>query len=355
MGAFMGMQLGALGLAALLVTGVACDEGDVDLGGPLPTPARPARVSASCTWTPVVLTHIDGISRGTLGIDWANLYVVAYADTNPSDETLWRVPLTGDAPQVVAEHQDHIGGIAFDYGASSSPSPVLWSTGSAGGAGAIWKSDPASGTTAIATNRTAPGVLIVLGPRVYWAESAGGGAGEGSIEFAPVAGGDVSMLQQMPGDRIPSAFGSDGAFLYWTTEDPGVDNATTTQLVGVPIPLPFGAPRTIAQGVAAFKVTTEGLVYSGADAVTREVVYDSGETPTVQTVPTSGFVQAIAADDASVYFVDPATRELLQAPVDGGRIQTLTGGVDPASRLQADGKCVYWIDAGAQAIMMVRS
>ena len=40
---------------------------------------------------------------------------------------------------------------------------------------------------------------------------------------------------------------------------------------------------------------------------------------------------------------------------DAGTSRALAGAVDPASALQADGTCVYWIDATTQAIMMVRS
>lgn len=40
---------------------------------------------------------------------------------------------------------------------------------------------------------------------------------------------------------------------------------------------------------------------------------------------------------------------------DAGTGETLVEGVDAGSALQADGTCVYWIDATTQTIMMVHS
>jgi hypothetical protein len=353
----MDMKHCVLGLAALLVTDVACDEGAVDLGSPGPAVVPPLQVTGACTPTPVVLAHIAGVASRPLAIDWANLYVVASVAGDPTDQTLWRVPLSGQAPQVVADRQDHVGGIAIDPSATVSPAPILWSTGSTGPGGTIWRNDAASGTAAIATNRTAPGALIVLGERVYWAEGQSGGPSGGSIEWAPVTGGDASVLQQLTGDDIPRTFDGDEGALAWTTEDPALGNAATAQVVSVPLPLPFGVSHRIAQGAAGIALTYEGLVYSGPTSLTLAVVYADGTQHTLQTIPVQGWVQTIAANDGDVYYVDPTTHALMKTSVDddAGTTRRLAEGIDPDSAMRADGTCVYWIDASAQAVMMVRS
>jgi hypothetical protein len=351
------MKTCVLGLTALLVTSVACDEGAVDLGSPDTPVAPPARVSGACTFTPAVLAHVVGIASRPLAIDSANLYVVASAGGDPSHETLWRVPVTGGAPQIVADGQDHVGGITIDQSATTVPAPILWSTGSTGPGGAIWRNDPASGTAAIATNRTAPGMLIALGGRVYWAEGQSGDAAGGSIEWAPLTGGDASLLQRLTGDQIPRTLDGDDTVLVWTTEDPALGNAANAQILTAPLPLPFGALQRIAQGVAGVELTDTGLVYSGPSALARIVGNADGTTSTLQTIPTSGFVQIIEEDFTHVYYVEQSTHELMEASIDedAGTSRALAGAVDPASALQADGTCVYWIDATTQAIMMVRS
>lgn len=345
--------------SALLVWSIACDTGNVDLGStgsagfaaPLPS------ISGACTSTPVVLARIAGIVSRPLEIDAANLYAVASVGGDPSNETLWRVPVTGDTPQIVADGLDSVGGIAIDPNSTTVPEAILWSSGSTGDAGTIWRNDSSRGTVAIATQRTAPGVLIVLGERVYWAEGQLGGDAGGSIEWAPAMGGDVSMLERLTGDLIPRTFDGTETMLVWTTEDPALGNATTAQIVIVPLPLPFGSVQLLAGGVAGVELTDDGLVYSGPTALARVALSGDAATRTLQTIPTGGFVQTIEEDATHVYYVDPATHALMEARIDddAGTSTTLVEGVDPGSALQADGTCVYWVDAAAQTIMMVHS
>jgi hypothetical protein len=344
-------------VTALVIGALSCNVGDVDLGGTDAATVPVSRISGQCTSTPAVLAHIPGIASRPLEIDGANLYVLASANGDASDETLWRVPLTGEAPQTVASDQDHVGGVAIDQTTGTVPAPVLWSTGSTGLGGGIWKNDPTSGTQSIAMDRNAPGALIVLGQRVYWGEGRSGGDGGGSIEWAPVAGGDTSTLQLLTGDEIPQTFDGDETALVWTTQSAALDNATTAQILSAPLPLPFGARQHIATGVAGIELTGEGLVYSSPKALHLVVWPSSGLSLMLQTIRTGDFVQTIEEDNTHVYYVDPSTRELMQVRIDedGAAPRSLAVGVDSMSALQADGTCVYWIDATTQTVMMVHS
>ena len=349
----MNMQERALGLTALLATCAACDMGSYDLGAPKPT--APLPVTGACTAAPTVLARIAGVLPRTLEIDSTNLYVVATTGGDPAHETLWRVPLGGDAPVAVADGLDHVGGVAVYYGPPL-PDAVLWSTGSTGPGGAIWRNDAASGTTAIVSNRTAPGPLIVLGRRVYWGEGLSGGDSGGSIQWAPVAGGDASTLQELTGDEIPRTFDGDHAHLWWTTEDPALGNAATAQIVGVPVPLPFGAPWCVARGAAGLELTDQGIVFSGPAGLSRVGLQEDAGSLALQTIPVMGFVQTIEEDGINLYYVDPSTHALVEVGIgDAGTGRHLADGVDPASAMQADGTCVYWIDATTGAVMMVHS
>jgi hypothetical protein len=351
----MDMKSGNLGLTALLAGVLSCNMGAADLGSPGGAYPPLHFVSGACTSTPAVLAHIPGIASRPLEIDGANAYVLASPDGDASNEALWRIPLTGDAPRAVATGLDHVGGIAIAYDGGTLPEPVFWSTSSTGTGGAIWRNDPISGTQAIVTERTAPGALIVLGLRVYWGEGQSGSDGGGSIESATVAGDDPSMLLALTGDEIPQTFDGDETTLAWTTYGAALGNARTAQILSAR--LKSGVLQRVATGVAGIELAVQGLVYSGPQALNLVVWPPAASSRTLQTIPTGGFVQTIEQDAAHVYYVDPATLELMQVGIDGdaGATRSLAVGVDPASALQADGTCVYWIDAATQTVMMVRS
>jgi hypothetical protein len=350
----MDMKSGKLGLTALLAGALSCNAGGVDLGSP-GGGVRLHFMSGACTSTPAVLAHIPGIAPRPLEIDGANVYVLSSPGGDASNQALWRVPLTGDAPRAVATGLDHVGGIAIDYDGGTLPEPVFWSTSSTGTGGAIWRNDPLSGTQAIITERTAPGALIVLGTSVYWAEGQSGGEGGGSIEWATVTGDAPTMLQALTGDEIPQTFDGDETTLAWTTYGPAVGNATTAQILSTS--LEAGVLQRVAKGVAGVELAKQGLVYSGPQALNLVVWPATASSRTLQTIPTGGFVQTIEQDDAHVYYVDPATLELMQVGIggDAGATRSLAAGVDSASALQADGTCVYWIDAVTETVMMVHS
>jgi hypothetical protein len=72
-------------------------------------------------------------------------------------------------------------------------------------------------------------------------------------------------------------------------------------------------------------------------------------------VATGGFVQWIEDDCAAVYYVDPATRQLMSVAVDAESAtpRAIAAGVDPESAFEVDAACVYWVDAKTQDVMMV--
>ena len=123
-----------------------------------------------------------------------------------------------------------------------------------------------------------------------------------------------------------------------------------------PVVFGFGVTVAVALGAAGLERTDEGFLYAGPDTLIR-VVFDANGVKTVlQSIPTGGFVEDIEEDLAHVYFVAPdGTLRQARIDTDAEGSVPLAHGVDPTSALQADGTCVYWIDAAAQAIMMVRS
>ena len=160
-----------------------------------------------------------------------------------------------------------------------------------------------------------------------------------------------------PKCRAPSTKAFEGPSLFWTTADPASGNEAQAQVAAASLPLPFSPLKQLTGpdggGAGGIESSAEGFFYSTAAGIAE--IDGSGKA--VEVIPTGGFVQTIEEDGVNVYFVDPATKDLMLAPeeADGGMPRALTTGVDPGAALQADGTCVYWIDTAAQAVMMVGS
>ena len=381
------------GGAVVLVAGVlGCQPAPVDLGGPvIPGPAPlPDGTSGACTGAPTTLAQVAHIQPRPLAIDDWNLYVVAASASDPAKQELWRVPKTGGAPQRLASNQDPIVAIVVGDETADQTSVVFWTTnaaagdggdaGDAGAAGAVWTVGPQAtdAPVPLAPNRWAPGALLVLNERVYWAEEQVDSTGQtsGAIVWAPTSGGPVETLQITPVDQLPRAFGEmassgEASLLLWTTADPTLGNEAEAEVVGCAELLPFGRVTRFATaetGGAGALVPSwvDSIVYSGPTGI-DEIGYaaDGGFSARTRVVATQGFVGAVEESDEGLYFVDPATRALTVVATDGSSVgapRRLVAGVDPGLAFQVDWGvarggfpgCVYWIDASAQSVMMVK-
>jgi hypothetical protein len=305
-----------------------------------------------------MLAQVPRAEARLVAIDNANVYVIAFTSAgDPNDETLWRVPKTGGAPRALVTNQARIGGV-------DTTGTVFWTTGSgddAGVDGAVWKLDALGNPSLVASNRPAPGTLIVVDAHVYWAEHGVDAQGQlyGAAMWTGIDGGEVTMLQRTDGHQIPQTFDANPVTLFWTTADPTLGNEAAAQVVSAPLPLPY-APTTLitgadAGGAGAIELLDSGdLLYSGPTGITA---YPPSPASSLF-VPTSGFVAIIEESGPDFYFVDPASGELLSASTPAGDsgtspVRTVATNMDPASAFQVDTSCVYWVDADAEAVMMV--
>jgi hypothetical protein len=345
------------------MTLVACDEGAVDLGAAQSVPSAPSPyVTAYCGTKPSVLAWVAGVKASTLALDFANVYVVASQPGVAAHEIVMRIPKRGGAPDIIAEHQDAVADLgARWYGTSAT---VVWTTRSTGGdagvLGAVWKFDDASGKASIlAGNRTSPGPVLFGDDVVYWAEQQADANGQpiGAVVSTAISGGGAITLVQATGaPRVPSGFDFGSWMLYWTTADPAIGDYASAEILGVQVAQPAWTAERIAGpesgGAAAILTLDDGsLVYGGPTAL---YVFD-GSAPPKPLVSTSGFVQRMRGSCVGLCYVDPGERALMVAPAAAGGAPTeVAADVDPASAFDVDARCVYWVDAVKQAVMMVR-
>jgi hypothetical protein len=343
---------------------VSCDEGDVELGTAVPLGDASAPPPAyPCPPKPSTLAWVSGLKSKLLALDADNVYVVASQAGDDRHEVVVQVPKAAAGYRVVADAQDPVADLDTAWDAESAK--VFWTTQSAapGGSGAVWKFEEADGGATILTSqRTAPGALIPWQDRVYWAEQQTDSSGTtvGAIVWTAASGAEpVSLLLTTDAGHTPRQFdvgGPSNQTLFWTTADVAATDNASAEVLAAPLeptsPCTTDTIPSPAYGAGAIETACDGSLYlSGRDGIYR---YDA--TGLERVVSTSGFVQRIEDGSDCLLYVDPAARVLRAAPIDpaGGSPWDLASDVDPASAFDTDGQCVYWVDAAAQAVKMVR-
>jgi hypothetical protein len=349
----------------------ACGTYPVDLGAwPPPDAGLDAPpITGACGPITKTLAHIPNLLGGPLDFDSANLYVVSSAGSDARGaQTLWQVPMSGAAPVALLTTDSSIGGINGypELGA------VWTTTGTAGGTnGAVWSYDGSHSTPfVLASARSSPGAIQLLGPNVYWAEQDVDSEGH---PFAAIMwsadGGPAAIFQRMPIAETPRLFDASeyGDALFWSTAGVAQDTNGHAEVFEAFPPAPF-TPTVLLAGDAGTieMVTTDSggdeLLYSteqGIRAVALDVIQslDAGPPPSRLLVATNGVVEDIEQYGADFYFVDPGARELRMSTVeaDGGSPppRTVATNIDPSIVMQVDSACVYWVDPALAAVLMV--
>jgi hypothetical protein len=341
----------------------ACDAPDTYSGGSGFVPFVPMQLATgACGPTPGVLAHLPGAESRTIAVDDANVYVVASRGGDRAREQVWRVPKTGAPPDAVSGDGEPVGDISV--GQLGISTVLAWTTGScaedAGPSGGVWKLEGNSAVR-LAGDRIAPGAILVEPDgRVVWAERQIDETGRacGAVVSTAVAGGDgVALLAGTAVDRAPHTFDFghlQDPELFWTTADPAKGNDLSADVMGLVLPVP-STPAQIAggacTGASAIETDCDGSLFFGGPHGIVRVTSDGARS----FVATGGFVQWIEDDCAAVYYVDPATRQLMTVALDAAEAapRSLAAGVDPTSAFEVDTACVYWVDAEAQDVMMV--
>jgi hypothetical protein len=322
--------------------------------------------SASCVAEPVAFAHVPGVLPGSLGMDDVNLYVIASAGRDGSGaQSLWRMPKDNSPPQRLATGETAISSLSVSWG------PVLyWTTAGDGGAtGAVWSIGPDAKDrpVLVASNRSAPfGVIEVIEQDVdlYWIEREVDSSGAFlEVLVRMPTGGPVTRVRTFDADHAPTSIGSFIGVdaLFWTTAELGTES--TSEVVELPLsassePVRITGPDAGGAGAIGLDAYPYGVLYSGPDAITEVPVgFDGGLGTPQKLVATDGFVDDIENDANSVYFVDRSTGQLMAVPrrdADAAPpARILASLLDPATALELDDECVYWIDAATATIMMV--
>jgi hypothetical protein len=365
-------------VASLTIAGCAPESVSLEL----PPPPPLAGSEGACSARPSALAHLAGIVPDAMAIDALNLYVVASSGADGSTtQSLWRIPKDGSPPKRLVTSETPIAHFRLDDGYPQAGA-VFWTTVETSDAdGGAMGSVQSTGLGAtdkpviLASNRRAPGALMVLDTQVYWAEQEVDLSGQlvEAIVETSTTGGPVTRVQTLDADQVPSRFAAydfgrsptqdaSAGLLVWTTWNGQVGRESTAEVVACPLPAPFG-PQTLitgpdaggAGGVALDSLMT-GVLYSGPQGIT-EVPLDLDGAPGAprSILATTGFVDPIEDDDTDLYFVERTTGRLIDAPrfhIDAQAPRTIASSVDPATAFRVDDACVYWIDGRAETITM---
>jgi hypothetical protein len=346
----------------------------------LPPAPPPAGSQGACSARPSALAHLAGIVPDAMAIDELNLYVIASSGADGSTtQSIWRVPKDGSTPKRLVTSETPIAHFKLDDGYPQAGA-VFWTTvGTSDADGGALGSVQSTGLGAtdrpviLASNRRAPGALMVLDTQLYWAEQEVDPTGQlvEAIVETSTTGGPITRVQTLDADQVPQGFAAydfgrfptqdaSAGLLVWTTWNGQVGSESTAEVVECP--LPFG-PQTLltgpdaggAAGVALDALMT-GVIYSGPRGITGvSLDFDGGPGASRSITDTAGFVDHIDDDDTDVFFVERTTGKLIGAPrfhSDAQAPRTIASSVDPATALRVDGACVYWIDARAETITM---
>jgi hypothetical protein len=369
---------GALLLAAL----AGCRVENVSLDTVPPTPPPPGSFGA-CTAVPSTLAHLPGILP-LLGIDEFNVYTasVLVDSGGAQPEALWRVPKDGAPPVLLATSPTPITTLKivrnvndfFWYG-------LLWTTAGepdadGGPGGGVWSLgvDAGDAPNLVEANRLAPVGVVAAAGQVYWAEQGVDNLGQSfeAIMGAPITGGPPVWIQSVSPMEAPvqlavsigGAQNVDGppeffpnSALYWTTTSP----PSLAEIIASPLSAPFEPVARYggfdAGGAGGINVTDWAVEVSTAGGIAIISPDADGGVGAPRTFfPIAGPVEVFADDGVNLYFVEPGTTNLEEAPYDApdaGPPRTLLTGVGPTIPFRVDSTCVYLVDPATESVTMV--
>jgi hypothetical protein len=300
---------GRSGLFAL--AGVA-DASGADAAGPEPCPPSTSRCGDRC-----VDIETDPSSCGGCG-------VVCEGEC-----------ASGRCLSAIARAQEWAVGIAIDS------TRVYWTNGVKPGGSVLSAPLDGGAPTVLASGQEQPSGIAVNATNVYWTTLEG-------VMTVPLGGGPVTSIGPVSGGGSLLAIAVDNARIYWTEE-----NACTTTGCGaiLSVSLEGGPVTTLASGQALSPgggLAADGTHVFWATGGGIMVAPALGGAPTTL-APVSAWVENIAVDAASVYWMDSGGI-LAKVPVTGGAVTTLATSRGVNGALAVDATNVYWIDHAVMSV-----
>jgi hypothetical protein len=214
------------------------------------------------------------------------------------------------------------------------------------------------GTPSLITDTSAVSAAV-LGSTLYWLDQ-GPVAHTGSapdagaslppvaglvLESAPLKGGAVTQIAEIPSDNAPGGPNALGV----TTSTAFVSSLAGTRFFSLTDGLPEGgAPESVPGAPAClYVVSDDSAVYCETQ---RSIVAigNDGSTTTLGTAVLTGLVSGgVAIDDTYVYWADSTTvGTIMRAPKTGGSAPTILARDTQPIAVAVDANAVYWSDQG---------
>jgi hypothetical protein len=299
-------------------------------------------IGGSCDVTTAPVGDFACIAVDSASIYWGT------GQSSTNGGAVWKIPINGGCPQLLAGQQEHPHGIASDgtnvYYANYGTTNVL---------GGVYSVPVGGGTpTPIATTQAAPLDVVVDANNVYWTDSGDGsvwksnktgtpnpvrlvnGAGQGHASYLRVDSTNVYYTDHSTGAvyRVPIAGGNAAAM-------------TTTGVTGV--------------GHIAIDSTTAyfGSGGGGTAGILTVDLTASGATPN-QSVTGLKTIAGIDTDGTNLWFAEPTNVQPWQANTGVIHRATVAGANDTPLATQQNGpdcvvvdsSSVYWINTGGSGI-----
>jgi low-density lipoprotein receptor class B len=283
----------------------------------------------ACPEACVLASGVSGM-KGRLAVDSNNAYFATVS-------TIDSVSLAGGAVRELATGLTDVNYLAVD------PQYVYYSVEYPVEAGAMYRVPLTGGTPAvIAPNRQGPNGVTVKDGILYWAEQ-GNGTVNGAVVSLPVGGGTPSIVAG--GQVGPEQLAVDSANTYFGN----LNNAGTTV---VEAPLLGGPPLTLATvGVpTGIAIDTTNVYFTDTkDGTVNQVPKGGGAVILLASSPHSDF---LASDGTNVYWTDAAQGTLQKIAVGAhGSVVTMLSGLQDPEGIAVDVTSVYCAERGSGTIL----
>lgn len=186
----------------------------------------------------------------------------------------------------------------------------------------------------IAVDPSGAGAIVVDATHAYWA------SGVGAIARAPLAGGSSTTL--WTGMNPPQGLTVAAGSLYWSPW-PGASTILSMPVAG-------GSPTTLQQ-TTANDVAVDAMSIYWVDSAGGQVLQAplGGGAPIVLAQNQKGR-GSIAVDATHVYWTNVGDGSVASAQIGGGGLAYLAGGLGQPTSIAVDANNVYWADPGGGTI-----
>jgi hypothetical protein len=284
--------------------------------------------TSACT-----LTQLAGNLDQPQNIAVAGEYVYFAASTS-----VYKVPIDGGTPVVIASEQGSPAGVAVD------------------GTGVYWVDTGTTGTVmaapldggaafALASGQNSPNGTVVAGGNVYWVTSSGS---TGAIMTVPTAGGTPTPFANVQATTIAVDANNVYACVQLPQPTDGALVMESSQIVRMP--LDGGAATVLASQMGGTSIAVDAV----------NVYWVSGEPPGIGVIAVAidgGVPVTLAAETQAHSLVSDGTNlyyavltatpsDVMRVPVTGGTAVVVAAQQNNPGAVAVDGTSLYWMNAG---------